>query len=202
MTDLKSDRRQLTDQNKKLNGVCNQSDSDRQSDGRSPPKSASNGCNSKSEQTRPDKSTEIPELRMDSVAYKSMLLTIGSHRPETGGILLGPIGSNDITTWYFDRGGNCTGASYSPDHVNLNQRMKDIWLPLGIDMKGFVHSHPGRHDWLTTGDLAYINRLLDKNDDMTMFAAPIVIPVEFRMRAIVVLREKPRQPQEARLVLF
>ena len=140
---------------------------------------------------------------MDHVTYESILCTIASQQPETGGILLGPIGNdNEITTWFFDRGLDCTAATYSPDHVTLRRKMKEDWLPSGIDMKGFVHSHPGRFDWLSTGDMTYINRLLDKNEDMSLFVAPIVIPAEFRIRPIVVLREKPRRAQEARLILF
>ena len=80
--------------------------------------------------------------------------------------------------------------------------MKEEWLPAGIDMKGFVHSHPGRLDWLTAGDLAYIAKLLRKNEDMSIFVAPIVIPPEFRIRPIVVLRENLGLPKEAKLVLF
>ena len=69
-------------------------------------------------------------------------------------------------------------------------------------MKGFVHSHPGRFDQLSQGDIVYIKRLLTINPDMDMFAAPIVIPSEFRMRPIVVLRSQPTVPKMAQLTLF
>ena len=140
---------------------------------------------------------------MDHVTYENILHTIAWQRPETGGILLGPIGNdNEITSWFFDRGLNCTAATYSPDYMTLRRKMKEEWMPFGIDMKGFVHSHPGHYDRLSAGDLVYVNRLLDKNEDMSMFAAPIVIPTQFRIRPIVVLREKPRRAQEAKLILF
>ncbi len=145
---------------------------------------------------------DVPIVKISRNVCKDILHTIGSQKPESGGILLGPIGSNDVTDFFFDNHGSCTGSTYSPDHVTLMRKMKEEWLPAGIDLKGFVHSHPSRFDSLSAGDMTYINRLLDINDDMPMFIAPIVIPQEFRMRPIVVLRDKPRVPREARLDVF
>ena len=130
------------------------------------------------------------------------MLTIAGKRPETGGILLGPINSDDITDFYFDNTALSTGATYSPDHVTLNRRMKEEWMPCGIDMKGFVHSHPRGVDRLSAGDLTYIRRLLEVNDDMDVFAAPIVLPDQYRMCPFIVRRNAPRQALRATLTLF
>lgn len=148
------------------------------------------------------KESDLPIVRIAHNVCKDIMLTIGSQLAERGGILLGPVGTNDVTEFFFDNGGSCTGSTYSPDYMTLRQKMKKEWLPAGIDMKGFVHSHPGSFDRLSTGDLAYINRLLDKNDDMTMFIAPIVIPSEFRLRPLVVLRDKPGIACEARFEYY
>lgn len=141
-------------------------------------------------------------IKMSQKAYRKMMYYICSRPAESGGILLGPVGSNVVTDFYFDSGGTCTGASYSPDHITLNKLMKQKWLPAGIDMKGFVHSHPGRLDWITNGDMAYINRLLDKNSDMQMFIAPVIIPNQYRIRPIVVMHKQPRTALEAKIDLF
>lgn len=148
------------------------------------------------------KSNDMVDIKMSQKAYRKMMNCICPRPAESGGILLGPVGSNMVTDFYFDSGGTCTGSSYSPDHVTLSKLMKEKWLPSGIDMKGFLHSHPGQLDWLTYGDMAYINRLLDKNPDMDMFIAPIVIPNQFRIRPIVVLRKQPRVALEAKIDLF
>ena len=145
---------------------------------------------------------KMSTIKMSHEAYKKIMNSICSRPAESGGILLGPIGTNEVTDFYFDHGANCTGATYSPDHVTLNRKMKEEWLPAGIDMKGFVHSHPGRLDRLTSGDLSYIKRLLQKNTDMDMFIAPIVIPGEYRMRPMVVLRQDYHRPKEARIGIF
>ena len=144
----------------------------------------------------------LPVVKIAHKVCKDIMLTIGTRPPESGGILLGPVGTSDVTDFFFDDGGNCTGSTYSPDCVTLRQKMKAEWLPAGIDMKGFVHSHPGSFDRLSDGDLAYINKSLDKNKEDKMFVAPIVIPSEFRLRPLVVLRDKPRIAREARFEYF
>jgi proteasome lid subunit RPN8/RPN11 len=152
-----------------------------------------------------DHSLEQPAMitiRMAHQVINNIMNSVGSQPPESGGILLGPVGTDEVTEFYFDQSGTCSGATYSPDHVSLMRKMKEEWLPTGIDMKGFVHSHPGRLDWLTGGDLRYINRLLDKNEDMEMFIAPVVIPCEFRLRPMVVVRKRPRIAQEASFEFF
>jgi proteasome lid subunit RPN8/RPN11 len=73
----------------------------------------------------------------------------------------------------------------------LQRKLDQEWMPSRIDFKGFCHSHPNGFERLSAGDLRYIERLLVKNPDMPLFAAPIVIPEQFRLRAIVVLREQP-----------
>jgi proteasome lid subunit RPN8/RPN11 len=130
------------------------------------------------------------------------MCTVGAYPPETGGILLGPIGGDDVTDFYFDATAACSGATYTPDHVTLGRKMREEWLPAGLDMKGFVHSHPGGFDRLSGGDLTYIGRLLARNPDMSVFAAPIVIPHAFRLRAIVVLADQPDVQRPTRLQLF
>lgn len=147
-------------------------------------------------------SPTVPPIWMCRHVHCEVMCTIGARRPETGGILLGPIGSNDITHFYFDETASCSGATYSPDHITLRRKMKEVWLPARVDMKGFVHSHPGGFDRLSDGDLVYIRRLLEKNPDMSVFSAPIVIPHGFRMRAIVVLPDQPGVQRVTTLQLF
>ena len=54
----------------------------------------------------------MPELRMAQIVYFDILYSIGSRAPETGGILLGPVGSNNaVTDYYFDHSADCSGGS-------------------------------------------------------------------------------------------
>ena len=202
MTHPKSNNKQETKQGESQHSVCNSCNSNCRNADQRQLESAQNSQHNKSSQTCVDKLSGVPVIPMSYAVYRDILHSIGSHPPEMGGILLGPIGTNEVTKLFVDSGGSFSSSTYSPDHVTLNRKMKDEWLPAGIDMKGFVHSHPGRFDQLSTGDLAYIARLLDKNDDMDMFIAPIVIPQGFRMQPIVVLRENPGQQRQARLMFF
>ena len=155
--------------------------------------------------TRKEKLFEsMPVIKISCKVCKKILLTIGSRPPETGGILLGPIGTDEITDFFFDESADCTRKTYRPDHMTLNRKLKEEWMPAGIDMKGFVHSHPGNYDTLSPEDLAYIKRLLKNknNEDMATFIAPVVIPSQFRFRPIVVLREKLGVQLDAMLKLF
>ena len=141
-------------------------------------------------------------LKMASDVHRQLMLTICSKPAETGAILLGPLNSDDITDFYFDHSARLTGATYSPDHITLNRKMKQEWIPRGVDMKGFVHSHPRGVDRLSSGDLTYIARLLKANDDMAQFAAPIVLPEQYRLCPFIVLRDAPQRPVLAKLILF
>lgn len=133
----------------------------------------------------------VPPIVMTRSVWRGIFRTVGMLPAESGGILLGPVGGDEVTGFYFDRTARCTGGTYAPDHVTLKQKMKDEWLPYGIDFKGFVHSHPGSLDRLSGGDMHYIRVLLEKNADMNVFIAPIVIPHQFRLRPIVVMRSQP-----------
>ena len=145
---------------------------------------------------------DVAPISISKHVVCQIMCTVGGNAPETGGILLGPIDSSEITDFYFDATAQCTSATYSPDHLTLRRKMREQWIPSGIDFKGFVHSHPGGFDRLSDGDLIYIRRLLDKNPDIKAFAAPIVIPREFRLRPIVVLREEPDVQRIATLRIF
>jgi len=117
-------------------------------------------------------------------------------------LILGPLGSNDGTDFFFDAGGSITGTSYAPDCVTIVKKLKEEWIPAGIDLKGIAHSHPGKLDRLTTEDMAYIKRLLIINPEMPVFLAPLIIPHEFRMRMMVVFRDNPDIAVEARINFF
>ncbi len=139
---------------------------------------------------------------MAATAHVELMSALCSRPPEAGGILLGPIGSSEVTDFYFDKTAKCTGGTYTPDHVTLQRLMNEKWMPSGIDMVGFVHSHPNGFDWLSQGDLIYIRRLLLKNTDMAVFATPIVLPEQYRIRPIVVQRSDMNKALAAKLILF
>lgn len=145
---------------------------------------------------------DIPIVTMNRHSFDSMMFAICSRPVERGGLLLGKAESNDVTDFFFDAGADTTSASYSPDYKTISKKLKEEWIPNGIDYKGIAHSHPGKLDGLTPQDLAYIKRLLVINPQMDMFIAPIIIPHQFRMRMMVVFRDNPDIAVEARTNFF
>ena len=157
---------------------------------------------SNTDRIAPEAEQGPPVLRIACEVYRQVLFEL-SYRPvESGGLLLGPIGSNAITGFHFDDSALCSGATYTPDHVALNRLLKERWIPSGIDFKGFAHSQPSGCAWLSVGDLRYIRRLLLKNDDMDVFAAPIVVAAHYQLCPLVVTRNRPDVATRAELVLF
>jgi len=149
-----------------------------------------------------DVCVEMVTVKIKRKALYELMHKLGSRPAESGGILLGPVGTNYITDFYFDRGGICARSNYSPDYVTLNRKMREEWLPAGLDMKGFAHSHPGNLDSLTAGDMSYIKKLLNKNTDMNMFIAPIVLPHQYAIRPLIVSRDKMDHAQQAYFEIF
>jgi len=141
-------------------------------------------------------------MRMRRKAFDKAMFSICSRPPESGGLWIGPVGTYEITDFYFDSGGTFSSASYSPDHVTLNRKLKEEWVPMGLEFFGFCHSHPRCLDWPTMEDVVYIKRLLKINPEMLMFFAPIIIPSEFRMRPAVVFRNNPDKVVEAKIEFF
>lgn len=143
-----------------------------------------------------------PIIKMTREAFDKMMFGICSKPVESGGLMLGQIGSNDVSDFYFDDEAEVSGTTYSPNYKVLTKKLKEEWIPAGIDFKGISHSHPGMLDRLTNEDLIYIRRLLIANTDMQMFIAPIIVPQEFRMRMMVVFRDNPTVAVEAQINFF
>lgn len=81
-------------------------------------------------------------MRITKEAYKQIMSTVGSYRPETGGALFSDDGGYTVTTFVYDRRSGCTGASYSPNTEFINQIIANK-RKIGYTFVGFVHSHPG-----------------------------------------------------------
>jgi len=145
---------------------------------------------------------EMVAVRIKHKALHQLLEKIASRPAESGGILLGPVGTNYITDFYFDHSGTCTGGSYSPDHITINRKLHEYWQPAGLEIKGCAHSHPGNLDSLTYADMGYIKRLMVKNPDMKTFVAPIVLPHHYAIRPLVVSRDQMNRAQQAYFEIF
>jgi proteasome lid subunit RPN8/RPN11 len=118
--------------------------------------------------------SNMPVLRLTREVYNQIAATIGSLPAERGGALGYEEGDDVIRYFKFDEDSRNSGATYSPDHVKLNEMFRSDWNPRGIRLAGFVHSHPSGCMRPSRGDLDYSRRILAAIPDMPHLFLPIV----------------------------
>lgn len=101
--------------------------------------------------------------------------SIGSRPAEQGGALGGNRDDDIVTHFFFDRSARRTGATYSPDHHRLNRLFDEKWNPAGINLLGFVHSHPPGCFSPSSGDIEYAERILEAIPKLKHLYLPIVM---------------------------
>lgn len=113
-------------------------------------------------------------------AFCSIINTVGTLPPETGGILLGDRKDYIVEEFIYDSKGNRSSASYDPDIEFLNRVVKQKWEEERLELLGFVHSHPRGVNMLSGnygdgyGDLGYLRKIFDAMPTLKKFLVPIV----------------------------
>ena len=125
---------------------------------------------------RRSKSAEdVPQtMRMSAAVHRQILGAIGTKAPENGMVLGGDPTDGVVRHVVFDDGAERSSTTYSPDHNRLNSLLTDWWLPSGIRLLGFVHSHPGEYARPSVGDLRYAEVILTANPHLKRLLMPIV----------------------------
>ena len=99
--------------------------------------------------------------------------TVGAMRAEQGGMLGGRRARGTVTDYQFDADALRTSATYTPTTAMLNALLREDWNPSGVDLLGFVHSHP-RGFWRpSNGDRIYAERILEAIPGMDRLLLPI-----------------------------
>jgi|GEM_PF-1038317 len=120
--------------------------------------------------------------------FESIRQTVGSLPAESGGMLCGCRKTGVITFFHFDKHATCSSATYVPDTNTLNKLLPQLNAQ-GLDLMGFVHSHPHQCTSPSTGDEFYCSKIFSANPDLSFFIIPIVDPMvqdrQFCMRVFV-----------------
>ena len=112
-----------------------------------------------------------PCMKMTIQVLLDIIKTIGLMPAESGGILGG---KDDVITHYrFDHTGSTSNVTYSPDVPVVNKQLSQ-WNDFLIRLIAFVHSHPGKHNKPSAGDLVYAKQILKGIDDLEQLWLPIV----------------------------
>lgn len=151
----------------------------------------------------------LPELGADGVpiayitgeVFWAIGRTIGSLSPETGGILGTRRGEFVVSDFHYDSAGSCSHSTYAPDVDTINSLLSGAWEreSPSIDLVGCIHSHPSGVGSLSRPDLRYISRLLELNEHLGAFFAPLVLPDRQQLVSWFVYRDRPWEPVRARL---
>lgn len=165
------------------------------------PAHAGKGRRKKPAHPRPKQNDQLPFMKLSQTAYQAIMRDIGAHPPERGGILLGPVGEMSATHFIFDETGKGTGASWTFGHLRINEILKQ-YVPLGLDMRGFIHSHPSGYRTLSSQDLTDFSKPFHnpKNEDLQEVWAPIV--VDGSIYPFIIFRDRPNQAEPAQIVLI
>ena len=116
-----------------------------------------------------------PILKMTEAVVREIYRTIGKRPAEFGGALGGDRETGLITHFQFDDAASRTGATYSPNTDFLNKLFADDWNPKGINLLGFVHSHPRGFRHPSGGDLYYAHQILTAIPELPQLFLPIVM---------------------------
>lgn len=116
--------------------------------------------------------------RTTRLAIKASVLaeieaTIGSRLAEQGG-MLGVSDRGLVETWAPDLQPKGFATIYTPDVDRLNQVRREEWVPAGIELGGFVHSHPAGFTRPSGGDLRYAAAILEARPTIDRLLLPIV----------------------------
>jgi hypothetical protein len=106
--------------------------------------------------------------------------SVGSLKPETGGILFGYRNDYVVRKFVFDKEGSFSPGGYDPNVAYLNPFIKIEWDKNRYELIGFIHSHPRgvnrlSGDWGNGfGDLGYLKRIFEHIDGLDKFLVPVV----------------------------
>lgn len=154
-------------------------------DGLRPPKTTSKKVSDSSDYCLPHDTIEEAivspkEVKITHSALGKLISTVGTRKPETGGLLLGSRHDNIIRKFVFDEWGSSTRASYDPDPSKLNPIIKHEWRENRLALVGWTHSHPWGASRLSgdygrnTGDIGFLHAIFAAMPSIQTFFVPIV----------------------------
>ncbi len=110
-------------------------------------------------------------MKIKRKILEEIISTIGTHEPETGGIL----GINDgvVCAFYFDKNAEHQIGEYSPNTSDVNLKLAE-WAKQGIAFAGIIHSHPNNLSKLSNGDKEGIFTVLKAIPKVDKLYFPIV----------------------------
>lgn len=105
--------------------------------------------------------------------YDQIMSVLGKRKPELGGMLGFTIDQDTIDNYVFDGEAMVNSVEYNPNIEYLQKVIEGEWQEKHISLGGFVHSHPGDFNLLSTADVEYAKRIM-KAFELKYLFMPIV----------------------------
>ena len=141
-----------------------------------------------------------PRLMIARPAFEQGVRELTSRQPEFSLLLLGLQGHPGVTHVIPDTTGEGTPGYFRIGAKRLNEVLRQ-YEPLGLEGKGFWHSHPPKCERLSQGDIDVVGRLFanPKND-----ATEVLMPIMSggKVFPFLIRRSRPDKPVAAELVIF
>lgn len=120
------------------------------------------------------------KISITQSALSDLIATVGTQKPETGGLLLGSRQDGIIREFVYDHWGGRSRTSYDPDPSKLNPILKKKWAEERLALIGWAHSHPYGASRLSgdygrnTGDIGFLHAIFDAMPSLKRFVVPIL----------------------------
>jgi proteasome lid subunit RPN8/RPN11 len=121
----------------------------------------------------PSDQNQLPKMRFVKSAFEAIRNTVGARPAESGGLLVGSRADFVVQKFIFDQNAKVSRVTYTFDTDFLNAELERLWEEEGLQLLGFLHSHPYGYSHLSPPDKWYFNRQF-KNIDTPKFLTPIV----------------------------
>jgi proteasome lid subunit RPN8/RPN11 len=115
----------------------------------------------------------LPKMRFVRSAYEAIRRTVGFRPAESGGLLVGSREDFVVQKFIFDKNAKVSRATYTFDVDFLNAELERLWDEEGLQLLGFLHSHPYGYSHLSPPDKMYFTRQFN-HIDTPKFLTPIV----------------------------
>ncbi len=113
------------------------------------------------------------KMKIIQSVFEKIVATIGSTTTESGGLLFGSREDFIVTRFLFDENAVTTGSTYTFTTKYLNSVIKKWWEEDGLELIGFIHSHPSSFGKLSEPDKRYFDAQFI-NIPVNKFLTPLV----------------------------
>jgi proteasome lid subunit RPN8/RPN11 len=138
------------------------------------------------------------KMRFKKSAFEAIKNSIGIRPAETGGLLFGNRKDFIVEKFIFDSEAKVTSSTYTFNTDFLNPMIKMLWETEGLELIGFIHSHPRNFRRPSTPDLGYFFEQF-KHIKSPAFLTPIVMSEgnkgDFELLPYFVFKEHPYEYQ-------